>query len=124
MHGQHGIDPTEAPRGPYPYPPVPHSTVVGKIVEQLQAQGLHPSPLPLGLRENCILCNTCNSFPCKIHAKSDADVCGIRPAMQAANVTLWTNAIARSLVTDSSGRQSKPSRSNATANRRQCRRRW
>ena len=26
VHGQHGIDPTEAPRGPYPFPPVPHST--------------------------------------------------------------------------------------------------
>ncbi len=95
--------PTEAPRGPYPYPPVPHSRVVGEIVERLKAQGLHPSPLPLGLRENCIFCNTCNSFPCKIHAKSDADVCGVRPATQSANVTLWTNAIARKLITDASG---------------------
>ncbi len=80
VHGQAGLDPTEGPRGPYPFPPVPHSRVVGEIVERLKAQGLHPSPLPLGLRENCIFCNTCNSFPCKIHAKSDADVCAVRPA--------------------------------------------
>jgi choline dehydrogenase-like flavoprotein len=79
--------------------------VVGEIVDQLKAQGLHPSPLPLGLRENCILCNTCNSFPCKIHAKSDADVCGVRPATQAPNVTLWINATARRLVTDATGRR-------------------
>ena len=79
VHGEAGGDPTEGPRGPYPYPPVPHSRVVGAIVEQLKAQGLHPSPLPLGLRDNCILCNTCNSFPCKIHAKSDAEVCGDPP---------------------------------------------
>ena len=79
--------------------------VVGDIVEQLQAQGLHPSPLPLGLRENCIFCNTCNSFPCKIHAKSDADVCAVRPAMQQPNVTLWTNAMARRLLTDASGKR-------------------
>ena len=105
VHGQQGVDPTEAPRGPYPFPPVPHSRVVGEIVERLKAQGLHPSPLPLGLRENCIFCNTCNSFPCKIHAKSDADVCGVRPATQSANVTLWTNAIARKLITDPSGRK-------------------
>ena len=82
VHGQHGVDPTEAPRGPYPYPPVPHSRVVGEIVERLKAQGLHPSPLPLGLRENCVFCNTCNSFPCKIHAKSDAEICGVRPAIE------------------------------------------
>ena len=41
----------------------------------------------------CILCNTCNSFPCRIHAKSDADVCGVRPAIARPNVTLWTNAL-------------------------------
>jgi choline dehydrogenase-like flavoprotein len=103
VHGQAGIDPTEPPRGPFPYPPVPHSKVVGAIVEQLTARGLHPSPLPLGLRENCIFCNTCNSFPCKIDAKSDADVCGVRPATQNPNVTLWINAIARKLITDASG---------------------
>ena len=103
VHGEAGIDPTEPARGPYPYPPVPHSKVVGAIVEQLRAQGLHPSPLPLGLRENCIFCNTCNSFPCKIHAKSDADVCGVRPATQSPNVTLWINATARRLITDASG---------------------
>jgi choline dehydrogenase-like flavoprotein len=105
VHGEAGVDPTEGPRGPFPYPPVPHSRIVGDIVEKLRAQGLHPSPLPLGLRENCIFCNTCNSFPCKIHAKSDADVCAVRPATQSPNVTLWTNAIARRLVTDQTGRR-------------------
>ena len=105
VHGQQGLDPTEGPRGPYPFPPVPHARVVGEIVDRLKAQGLHPSPLPLGLRENCIFCNTCNSFPCKIHAKSDADVCAVRPAMQHPNVTLWTNAFARRLITDATGRK-------------------
>ncbi|HWI18026.1 MAG TPA: GMC family oxidoreductase [Vicinamibacterales bacterium] len=103
VHGQAGVDKTEGPRGPYPLPPVAHSKVVGGIVEQLRAQGLNPSPLPLGLRENCVLCNTCNSFPCKIHAKSDAEVCAVRPATANANVTLWTNAIARRLITDPAG---------------------
>ena len=44
VRGQHGIDPTEAPRGPFPYAAVPHADGVGTIVEQLRAQGLHPSP--------------------------------------------------------------------------------
>ena len=105
VHGEAGLDPTEGPRKPYPFPPVPHSRMVGSIVGQLKALGLHPSPLPLGVRENCVFCNTCNSFPCKIHAKSDADVCAVRPATASANVTLWVNAMARKLVTDSTGKK-------------------
>lgn len=65
VHGEAGTDPTEGPRGPFPFQPVPHSKVVGAIVDQLKAQGLHPSPLPLGLRDNCVYCDTCNSFPCR-----------------------------------------------------------
>lgn len=105
VHGEAGSDPTEGPRGPYPHPPVPHARLVGELVAQLKQQGLHPSPLPLGLQPNCILCNTCNSFPCKLHAKSDAEVCGIGPATRLANVTLWTNALARRLFTNPSGKR-------------------
>ena len=32
---------------------------------------------------------------CKLHAKSEADVCCVRPAIARPNVTLWTNATAR-----------------------------
>jgi choline dehydrogenase-like flavoprotein len=79
-------------------------------VEQLRGFGLRPSPLPLGLLRpgddgGCVLCNTCNSFPCKVHAKSDADVCCVRDATRRSNVTLWTHAFARGLVTDPSGRK-------------------
>jgi choline dehydrogenase-like flavoprotein len=105
VHGEAGADPTEGPRNPYPFPPVPHSTVVGAIVDRLKAQGLHPSPLPLALRASCVYCNTCNSFPCKIHAKGDAEVCAVKPATANANVTLWVNASARKLITDASGQR-------------------
>ena len=76
--------PTEPPRGAVSaIAPVPHAPGMAEIVEQLRAQGLHPSPLPLGLlrpgeQDGCMLCNTCNSFPCRIHAKSEADVCCVR----------------------------------------------
>jgi choline dehydrogenase-like flavoprotein len=108
VRGQHGVDPTEVPRAAYPYEPVPHSAGMADIVEALRRQGLHPSPLPLGLlrpgeADGCILCNTCNSFPCKVHAKSDADVCCVRPALLQPNVTLWTNACARRLITNGNG---------------------
>ncbi|MEO8520684.1 MAG: GMC family oxidoreductase, partial [Acidobacteriota bacterium] len=110
VRGQDGFDPTEPPRQPYPYAPVPHSAGMAAIVEQLRAQGLHPSPLPLGLlrpgeEDGCILCNTCNSFVCRLHAKSEADVCCVRPALRRPNVTLWTDALATRLRTDPSGRR-------------------
>jgi choline dehydrogenase-like flavoprotein len=103
VHGEAGADPTEAPRKPYPFPPVPHSKVVGEIVERLKQQGLHPTALPLAVREHCIYCNACNSFACKIHAKGDAEVCAVRPATASPNVTLWVNARARKLITNESG---------------------
>jgi choline dehydrogenase-like flavoprotein len=103
VHGEEGIDPTEPRRGPFPYPAVAHSRAMSAIVEELKALGLHPSPLPLGLQEGCVLCNTCNSFACKVHAKSEADVCCVRPALQRETVTLWTNACARRLFTNPSG---------------------
>jgi choline dehydrogenase-like flavoprotein len=109
VHGEVGDDPTEPPRSPFPYAPIPHSTEMAAIVDKLREQGLHPSPLPLGLIRpgepgGCILCNTCNSFPCKLHAKSDAEVCCVRPAAGRTNVTLWTNARAHRLIVDPSGR--------------------
>ena len=105
VHGRQGADPTEAPRGPFPNEPVPYSGAMIDIVKGLQQQGLHPSPLPLGLRDGCVLCSTCNSFPCKLHAKSESDVCCVRPALERPNVTLWTNAFATRLMTDASGRR-------------------
>ena len=110
VHGAAGDDPTEPPRGPYPHPPIPHAPEIAATVERLREQGLHPSPLPLGLidpgePDGCILCNTCNSFPCQRHAKSEAEVCCVRPATGEENVTLWTGAFARRLLTDPSGRR-------------------
>ena len=108
VHGQHGVDPTEAPRGPYPFAPIPHADGMEALVSVLRRRGLNPSPLPLGLirpgeRGGCVLCNTCNSFPCKLHAKSEADICCVRPALRRPNVELWTNALARRLITDGTG---------------------
>ncbi len=108
VHGAVGADPTEPPRGAYPHAAVPHAPGMAVLVERLRAEGLHPSPLPLGLMNlgepgGCVLCNTCNSFPCKLQAKSDAEVCGVRAALTHDNVTLWTGARAERLHTCANG---------------------
>lgn len=110
VRGERGADPTEPPRGPFPHPPVPHSDEIAAIVERLRGQGLHPSPLPLGLLNpgqpgGCVLCDTCNSFPCREHAKSEAETCCVGPILERDNVTLWTGALARRLLTDPTGRR-------------------
>ena len=111
VHGEDGLDPTEPPHhAPYPHARIPHARAMEAIVGQLRAQGLHPSPLPLGLINpgqagGCVLCNTCNSFPCRVQAKSDADVLCVRPAVGKPTVTLWTSALARRVLTDRSGRR-------------------
>jgi choline dehydrogenase-like flavoprotein len=108
VRGAVGDDPTEPPHGAYPFPAVPHAPGMARIAERLRGLGLHPSPLPLGLLRvgepgGCVLCNTCNSFVCRVHAKSDADVVAVRPLAGRPNVTLWTNARATRLLTDPSG---------------------
>jgi choline dehydrogenase-like flavoprotein len=108
VRGEKGLDPTEADRKPYPFPAVPHEPYVAEVVEQLTARGVRPFPLPLGLLSpggtgGCLLCDTCNSFPCLVRAKSDADTCGMTPATESDNVTLWTGARVERLVTDAAG---------------------
>jgi choline dehydrogenase-like flavoprotein len=111
VHGEDGFDPTEPPHEePYLHDPIPHAKAMDVIVRRLREQGLHPSPLPLGLIRpgepgGCVLCNTCNSFPCRVQAKSDADVLCVREAVGKPNVTLWTGAFARTLLIDESGRK-------------------
>jgi choline dehydrogenase-like flavoprotein len=51
----------------------------------------------------CIRCQTCDGFPCLVHAKSDAEVLGVRPALQFPNVTLLRNSKVLKLTTDAGG---------------------
>ncbi|TWP37256.1 GMC family oxidoreductase [Leekyejoonella antrihumi] len=109
VHGQKGADPTEPDRKPYPHLAVPHEPFIAQMVDRLTDLGVGAFPLPLGLINpaepgGCLLCDTCNSFPCLLRAKSDADTCGMTPALESDNVALWTGARAERLLTDASGR--------------------
>jgi choline dehydrogenase-like flavoprotein len=110
VHGQAGADPTDPPRGPFPYPAVPHTLGMQRLIERLRGQGLHPSPLPLGLirpgeQGGCRLCDTCNSFLCQIGAKSDAETCGILPARESGHVEVRERTLATRLVSDRARRR-------------------
>jgi len=112
VHGARGEDPTEPPTsGPYPYPPVAHEPRIQKLSDDLAASGHHPFHAPCGIMLNeanmaystCVRCPTCDGFPCLVHAKSDAEVLGIRPALEFPNVTLLTQAQAVRLETNAQG---------------------
>jgi choline dehydrogenase-like flavoprotein len=114
VHGERGIDPTEPEAGqPYPYPAVSHEPRIQKLNDDLRSIGVKSFPLPVGIMLNeaarhnsaCIRCDTCDGFPCLVHAKADAEVVAVRPAMRHSNVTLVTQARVLKLETDASGRQ-------------------
>ena len=113
VHGARGEDPTEPPTSaPYPFPPVSHEPRIQQLFDEMTAAGLHPFHAPCGIMLDeaapafsaCIRCATCDGFPCLVHAKSDAEVIAVRPALQHDNVTLVRNAQVRRLETDPSGR--------------------
>lgn len=110
VHGQAGEDPTDPPRSePFPFPPVPHEPYIEDLKRRLQSQGLHPFFLPLGIDRRpdgtCIRCKTCDGFPCQVHAKAEADLCCVRPALRNENVQLLTRAHVRRLLTDGAGKR-------------------
>jgi choline dehydrogenase-like flavoprotein len=112
VHGARGEDPTEPPSsGPYPFPAVSHEPRIQQLSDDLAALGHHPFHAPCGVLLNesnmpysaCMRCNNCDGFPCIVHAKSDADVLGVRPALEHANVELRTDAEAVRLITNPAG---------------------
>jgi choline dehydrogenase-like flavoprotein len=114
VHGQRGADPTEPPAStPYPFPPVSHEPRIQQLSDNLTQAGLHPFYAPTGILLNeqnmpfstCIRCDTCDGYPCLVHAKSDAEVIAVRPALKFDNVTMITNAQAIRLLTSASGRE-------------------
>jgi choline dehydrogenase-like flavoprotein len=112
VHGARGEDPTEpAASAPYPFPAVSHEPRIQQLSDDLAAAGYHPFHAPCGIRLNeanmpystCVRCPTCDGFPCLVHAKSDAEVLGVRPALEHPNVRLLTNAKATKLETNEPG---------------------
>jgi choline dehydrogenase-like flavoprotein len=81
------------------------------VEDAVRKLGINTFPIPLGLKRNdadtvasaCIRCDTCDGYPCLVHAKSDADINCIRQIMHLPNVTLMTNSRVTRLLTNSTG---------------------
>jgi choline dehydrogenase-like flavoprotein len=106
VHGDYSD--TAAPRSqPYPHPALEHAPAVERLAARLRRQGLSPIQLPQAVDWRgggaCVLCRTCDSYPCMLDAKGDADVCAVRPALESATVRLLTNAAVRRVATNGEG---------------------
>jgi choline dehydrogenase-like flavoprotein len=113
VHGERGVDPTEPPAsGPYPHSAVSHEPRIQQLHDDFARQGCRPFHVPLGIMldetnpaiSRCIRCETCDGHPCLIHAKSDAEVVCVGPALEYPNVSLITGAYVSRLETTPSGR--------------------
>jgi len=110
VHGTAGEDPTEPRRSsPFPFPALEHEPYVAELAARLREQGVHPSANAMGVDRgtggSCIRCATCDGFPCKLGAKSDAETCGIDPALATGNARLLTGVRVRRIATDGTGRR-------------------
>jgi choline dehydrogenase-like flavoprotein len=112
VRGARGEDPTEPPASaPYPHPAVSHEPRIQQLADDLAAAGYQPFHAPCGVLldegnmpySRCVRCQDCDGFPCLVHAKSDAEVMAVRPALEHDNVTLLTNATAMSMKTNADG---------------------
>lgn len=114
VHGKMGLDPTEPFRSEeYPFPQVSHEPRIQELHDHLVQSGHQPFYLPIGVKLNeadmlhseCIRCDTCDGYPCMIHAKSDADINCVRPSLSQDNITLLTEAKVERLVTTATGNE-------------------
>jgi choline dehydrogenase-like flavoprotein len=113
VHGREGEDPTEPWRSsPFPHDPVSHEPRIQRLHDDLQAAGLRPFHLPVGVdldegdpeRGRCVRCAKFDGFPCLTDGKADAHLRCVRPAVARPNVTLRTTSRVVRLETDASGR--------------------
>jgi choline dehydrogenase-like flavoprotein len=109
VHGQAGSDPCEPWRStPYPHPALLHDPALHPLEKSMRKSGLKPFVMPAavdyGDGGDCVLCSTCDGYPCLVEAKCDAEVSALRPALRSGNVRLLTNTLINTLSTSADGR--------------------
>jgi len=109
VRGDDGEDPSAPPRRrPFPHPPVPDEPYIADLAGRLRSQGLHPSPVPLGIDlgpgGTCLRCRTCDGYPCMVGAKNDAERAAVRPALTAPTLRLLRNTRVERIEVGTGGR--------------------
>jgi choline dehydrogenase-like flavoprotein len=96
---------------------VSHEPRIQELSDDFAKLGYHPFHGPLGIlldedeqgrakhTSPCIRCDRFDGWPCLVHAKADAEVLCVAPALQQPNVDLLTNAYVERLETSASGRE-------------------
>jgi choline dehydrogenase-like flavoprotein len=114
VHGKRGVDPTEPPaNSEYPLPPLVYEPLIKDLNTKLQKLGLHPFPLPMGVKlpqdytatEAPVMLENFDGFPDPTDSKADGQVMALRPALRHKNVTILTHAYVERLETDEGGKR-------------------
>ena len=112
VHGARGEDPTEPDAsGDYPHPAVSHEPRIQQLSDDLAAAGYRRSTRPA---ESCstrrtrptapaCAAPTATASPASSTPSPDAEVIGVRPALEHPNVTLLTDARVVKLETNAAG---------------------
>lgn len=108
VRGKAGDDPTEPARSTsYTHAPVPDEPDIAAARERLQAQGLKPFSLPLGVDLTRWLARGAtpwDAYPDTRAGKMDAETCGLESALRDPLIELKTGHHVDRLETDPSGR--------------------
>ena len=90
VHGDRGVDPTEpASHAPYPHTSIPPTDPAERIQDAARALGHKPFPIPLAInftdesRPTCLMCTTCDGYPCRVEAKNDLTTTILKRAQDA-----------------------------------------
>lgn len=114
VHGKRGIDPSEPwTISPFPHPPLAYEPVILDLNKKMQQVGLHPFPLPMGVKlpqdftnnEPPVILSNFDGFPDLTDSKADSHTVALRPALENKNVTMLTHAYVDKLMTDPSGKR-------------------
>ena len=112
VSGKAGSNPFDGPRKKgYPMPPLPFNKEASLLAAGAKKKGWHPFPIPMSInsverdgRAGCIACPHCVGFGCEVNAKNGTQNTVIPRAVETGNCTLLTDAVAKEILTDESGK--------------------
>lgn len=109
VHGGPSSDLSEPWRsGPYLFPALQHEPAIQQLSDAFKKQNLNPYVMPMGVDVRagggCILCKTCDGFPCRVGAKRDAETNGVDVAIRH-GAKLFEGALIEKLVHDAAGKE-------------------